>query len=149
MNNLMSAMNEENAVLNDLREVFREVISSSMSSFVYEMIKLSLEKRLGSDPFEALWSNPKAFYNALHGFFGSGTDVFLKVLIDGINRKYGLNLSGDEFANLIRSDNKESIAKCRNLLKKISVSYRKRAWREAEESSRREGAWMLREWKLA
>ena len=145
----MSAMNEENAVLNDLREVFREVISSSMSSFVYEMIKLSLEKRLGSDPFEVLWSDPKAFYNALHGFFGSGTDVFLKVLIDGINRKYGLNLSGDEFVNLIRSDNKESIAKWRNLLKKISASYRKRAWRENEEPSPGGGKWMLREWKLA
>lgn len=116
----MSVMKEEKSIiLNNLRETFREVIASSMGSSVCDAIEFYLRKYLGKDPFEVFWDDPPKFFGALQKVFGAGAEVFIKMLILGVNRKYGLRYDAETFLKLLNSKNEKSLMKFHDILKKI------------------------------
>ncbi len=118
--NFIPVKEEEKAVILDkLRETFREVIASSMGSSVCEVVDFYFRMNLGKEPYEALWDNPPAFFDILQRVFGSGTEIFVRLLVDGINRKYGLRYDAEVFMKLMGDKNEESKTRFREILRRI------------------------------
>jgi len=118
--NFIPVKEEERVIiLNKLRETFREVIASSMGSSVCEVVEFYFRTNLGKDPYEELWDNPQAFFNILQRVFGSGTEIFVRLLVDGINRKYGLRYDAEALIKLMGDKNEESKKRFREILRRI------------------------------
>ncbi|MCX8142308.1 MAG: hypothetical protein N3F04_06075 [Candidatus Nezhaarchaeota archaeon] len=89
----MVSIIEKNFVIRTSRSIFKNLLCSSFGESAGEAILFLLRKELGCDPFEMLWDNPEAVFNALKEIFGVGTRILIDTLLMRINQEYGLNVS--------------------------------------------------------
>lgn len=102
------------------RRVCRRILCLSFGESAGEAILFFLQDNLGRDPFEVLWDDPKAFYQALEKIFGAGAKVLINVLVTTINRECGLNFDPEDFLNLIRGGDQRSVEKIRYFMSMVA-----------------------------
>lgn len=105
-------------------EVSKEVFYSSLGEATTEAILFLLNRMLSRDPFEVLWREPKTFYREMEKVLGSGVKVLFTLLVSKINSRFGLNIDGERFLELMQSCDQKSIEELRSFIKKIAELYK-------------------------
>ncbi|MEM1582871.1 MAG: hypothetical protein ABIM44_01545 [candidate division WOR-3 bacterium] len=99
------------------RETCRRIIYSSLGESAGKAALLFMQRDLGRDPFDALWEDPRGVYCAMEKIFGRGVKVLVHILVAGINRERGLNISPERFLELMCNGNQSSVEEIRSIVK--------------------------------
>ncbi|MEM1673346.1 MAG: hypothetical protein QXI56_00540 [Candidatus Bathyarchaeia archaeon] len=105
------------------REIYKRVFNSLLGESVCEASLFFLYRRLGRDPFEVLWDDPKTFYRELERIFKVGAKVLIKLLVSRINSEFGLNMDPEHFLELMQRGDQISVEKIRLFLKRVAELY--------------------------
>ncbi|MEM1997172.1 MAG: hypothetical protein QXZ27_03870 [Candidatus Bathyarchaeia archaeon] len=109
------------------RDVSKRILCSSLGESASEAVLFFLHKGLGRDPFNAFWEDPKAVYCEMERIFGVGARVLINILVAGINREYGLNMSPEHFLEIIRDGDQMAIEEMRSFMRKIAEAHKYRS----------------------
>lgn len=118
---------EKSLIIEDLHNVFKRILYSSLGESASEALLFILRKELGSDPIETFWKDPKTVYHAMEKTLGAGAKVLINVLITRIGQEYGLNMKPEYFLDLMRRGEQSSIREIRAFLKRIAELHKKKS----------------------
>ncbi|MEM1586225.1 MAG: hypothetical protein QXX99_02880 [Candidatus Bathyarchaeia archaeon] len=118
----MSSDSEE-LIINTVGRVCRQSIYSLLGESAGRALLFFLEKDFERDPFEVLWKDPRTFYSVTKKILGIGTKILINILVDGINKELGSNISPDLFLELMCSGDQKSAEEMRLFLRKAVELY--------------------------
>jgi hypothetical protein len=116
-------VNEKEFVLKVFRRMFSDLVSLSLCESAVDSIVFVLRNRLGGDPFEVFWENPKFVYDELRRIFGDGTNVLINMWVKAFRQRATSNVNPEEFLRHLQSNDPRSIEKVRSMLKELAKSY--------------------------
>ena len=97
-----------------VEEVVREGFRRVLGDVSLKVLEYHFDKLLGMDPAEALFREPKAFYETLNKFFKAGTDILLETVLKTIFLDiYRVNINVKDVLLAIKSG---EVNKVHNLL---------------------------------
>ncbi|MEM2351342.1 MAG: hypothetical protein QXT26_02935, partial [Thermoproteota archaeon] len=102
------------------RATSKKIICSSLGESAGEAAIFLLREVMRRDPFEVLWENPRAFYEEIVKVFGEGAKVLINVLIENINREYGLTMRPEHFLELMREGDRKALEEIRSFIRMVA-----------------------------
>ncbi|MBS7624365.1 hypothetical protein KEJ29_02155 [Candidatus Bathyarchaeota archaeon] len=113
-------LKNDRSIIMFFRELFREILYSSLGESAGGAVLLFMRINLGRDPYEVIWEDPKTFYHAMERILGAGAKVIINLMVMNINAKYGLNINAEHFIDLMHSSDQRSVEEMRLILKRIA-----------------------------
>lgn len=113
-------LGRDDVFIEAFRETSRRIFCSSLGESAGEAVIFLLKEAMKSDPFVALWENPKIFYNEMVKVFGEGAKILINLLITTVNQECGLNMDPKHFLDLMCEGSQKSLDEIRSFIRRVA-----------------------------